>query len=186
MKNVILFIYLILIIPCTYSIKNGLSIVIEPTWKELQTNYKKHKCFDNQCILIGSITFNKRSADPVILSNLTLLWQGATINYLFGSLYKKSPSRGFLPIQQHLICDSTWKSKQQKLILSFEKKQALNAVDTFYLVLTIPKKLEQTVKMGKFILENTCLPQDLQSHINEQHLSLNLGIIKSITSPDTQ
>ena len=180
MKQKTLCISLLMVAISIHGTEEKLSINITPTWKKLQKNHKKTKQFANQAILIGSITFKKRSNKHIWLDKLTLTWHGPHINNLFGSLYKKSPNDGFLLIEDYLICDGIWQTKQQKLILPFNHHHTLSAVETYYLVLIMPQNIEHSIRSGKFTLDHSAFPEMLQPYISEQRLSLDIGMIKEL------
>lgn len=151
------------------------SISLEPCWNNLAHNNTDHKKFGGQWILIGTITFRKKSKEPIKLNKICLHWHGSAITQLAGSLYKKLSQNKFYPLQENHLCDSTWNTKQQRLILDFSKsKQTLGPLSTFYVVLTVPEALEPTLKKGHFSINKAELPSLLDTNQNNE-LILNLA-----------
>jgi len=158
------------------------NVILEPTWQDLEHNAKKSKDFGGKLILVGTITFKKKeSVEPVYLNHLELTWHGDKINNLASSLYKKNldpDKKDFLPIEDYLVCDGMWNKKKQTLILNFDQKHTLGPINTFYLVLTVPKKLEQSLQNGYFCIEKQCLPYRLKQSIEHDSLALEFKKIK--------
>lgn len=153
---------------------NEFSVILEPKWENLESNTKKTEEFGGKWVLVGSITFKKNSKESVNLNNIYLRWQGENIENLVGSLYKKKSDKNFIPIQDYLICDSVWNKAKQTLILKFDEKQTLGPSTTFYLVLTIPEKIEKKVQNGSFIIEKEHLPDQFKGYAQQHSLSLAL------------
>jgi len=153
---------------------NAFSVILESKWENLESNTKKTEEFGGKWVLVGSITFKKNSKEPVNLNKIYLKWDGESIENLVGSLYKKKPNKDFIPIQDYLVCDSAWNKTKQTLILKFDEKQTLGPITTFYLVLTIPEKIEKKVKQGSFIIEKECLPDQFKGYAKQHNLSLAL------------
>ena len=149
-----------------------LDIHLEPIWQNLETNPAKIKQFGGKWILIGSITFKKRSRDTIYLNNLHLCWQGKPINNLIGTLYKKTAGKDFLPIEENVVCDGAWNNQQQKLLLTFDKQFALGLNNTFYLVLTVPETLEPDLRQGSFTLDEKSLPEPFKFYLHNKQLAL--------------
>lgn len=151
-------------------------VIIEPTWQDLEGNPQKSKEFGGQLILVGTITFKKKeSSEPVYLNHLELVWHGEKINTLASSLYKKKldpDKKDFIPIEDYLVCDGIWNKSKQTLILNFAQKHTLGPINTFYLVLSVPKKLKSLLQNGSFCIEKQCLPYRLKQSIQNESLSL--------------
>ena len=124
--------------------------------------------------MVGSITFKKKSKEPLFIDTLNLTWNGKHIDHLAASLYKKNLSRDFLPIEDNLICDGVWNKTKQTLLFNFDEKETLNPTTIFYLVLTIPDHLEPTLKKGAFVLEEQSLPKPFKQCSQTMHLSLEI------------
>lgn len=152
------------------------AIIIEPKWQDLEREPEKAKEFGGKLILVGSITLKKRSKEHVSLSKFWLRWNGAPIDNLVGSLYKKESDKDFHPIEEYLICDGVWNKNKQRLLLEFDEKQTLGALNVFYVVLTVPQELEKTLKSGKFEIEHSCLPELLQECTKNQELALSIDV----------
>jgi len=153
------------------SIEND--IIVKPKWHDLDRgNHHKITEFGGKWILVGSITFKKRCKDPICLEELSLHWNGATINNLTASLYRKNSSKTFLPIEKNLICDGIWNKNKQSLIFSFDDKETLFPTTTFYLVLTVPGELETILSSGTFSLEQSCLPKPFKQCAQAVTLSI--------------
>lgn len=159
------------------------TIKLEPKWDDLDKN-NKTKIFKDQWILAADIIIKKTAPEYVSLDELHLCWHGKNgkkINQLVASLYEKNNDKNFMPIEQYLICDSTWKKSEQKLILKFEKPKILFSVNKLSLVLTVPKELIKTLKSGHFTLDAECLPAEYKEYAAENDLCLYLG--DKITKP---
>src|SRR5579872_6245716 len=121
---------------------DNFNIVVKPKWRHLDNDDKKIIDFGGKWVLVGSITFKKRCKDPIFLETINLRWNGEPIPNLVASLYKKTFSKDFLPIEKNLICDSVWNTTKQMLVFNFNEKETLAPTTTFYLVLTIPQSVE--------------------------------------------
>lgn len=130
--------------------------------------------FGGKWVLVGSITFKKKSKEQLFIDTLSLSWKGQHIDHLVASLYKKNLSRDFLPIEDNLICDGVWNKTKQSLIFNFDEKETLNPTTIFYLVLTIPHTLEPILKNGAFVLEEHNLPKPFKQNSQTMHLSLEI------------
>lgn len=150
-------------------------IILESTWKDLDTDIAQSQEFGGKWILIGSITFRKKAKEVVNLEKLYLHWTGKPLAHLLGSLYKKTTSHDFLPIQDYLVCDGKWNNAQQILMLDFEQKLTLGPTNTFYLVLTVPDNVENIVKEGSFDILDSYLPEPFKECLAQEKHSLALG-----------
>lgn len=149
------------------------TIVIEPKWHDLEKRQQDSGLFGGKWILAGSITFRKKSKDTVYLSKLTLRWRGKKrINNLLGSLYRKNLDKQFLPIEEFLLSDSNWNKKKQTLVFNFHKSIYLGPTNIFYLVLTVPEQLEETLKQGSFLIEAQSLPTPFKLAARHRPLTL--------------
>ena len=152
-------------------------VIVQAQWKNLDSNPQRIKRFGGKWILAGSITFKKRSPEMVFLDEIQLTWKGKKINQLTGSLYEKNNMSLFLPIEKYLVCDSIWKQSTQQLFLRFNRPLTLGAVNTFYLVLTVPEELETVLKSGQFSIEQNGLPLPYRDYVKEHELSLTLNTL---------
>ena len=153
------------------------TIKLEPRWDDLDKN-NKAELFKEKWILAADIIIKKTAPEYVSLNELHLCWHGKNgkkINQLIASLYEKNSDKDFMPIEQYLICDSTWKKSEQKLILKFVKPKMLFTSNKLSLVLTIPKDLITTVKSGHFTLDNDYLPAEYKDYASQHDLCLYLG-----------
>jgi hypothetical protein len=140
---------------------------VEPHWDNIESNCTHEKEFGGRWMLVGSITFRKKSKEQTKLETMKLSWHGKHIDHLYGSLYKKLPDKKFLPIEQNLVCDSAWNKARQELILNFKhNKQTLGPINIFYLVLTVPHEMEDTLRQGHFSVVKKELPAPFQSKAN--------------------
>ena len=138
-------------------------ISVTPHWQSVESSCKHEEEFCSKWILVGSITFRKKSKNPIKLESLRLAWNGKRINHLDGSLYTKVPGKKFLPIEQNLVSDSNWNKGRQELIFNFQdNKQTLGPTSIFYLVLTVPKDIQDTLKRGHFSVIKQALPPAFQ------------------------
>jgi len=151
------------------------NVILTAHWQDLESNAQKAEQFGGKWILAGSITFKKKAKDTVHLNRIYLQWEGESIENLVASLYKTETDKPFLPIQENLICDGLWNKAQQTLMLNFDKKETLGFTNTFNLVLTVPEKLEDTLKKGSFDLLPTYLPEPFKVATRKRSLSLTFN-----------
>jgi len=154
--------------------KEAFKVILEAKWQNLQNDPQKIELFGGKWILAGSITFKKKSSEIIFLDQIQLTWKGEPIAHLIGSLYEKNDTSSFLPIEKYLVCDSQWKKSTQQLLMEFKEPLTLGAVNTFYLVLTVPEKIEQALKNGEFHIEQTGLPLRYREYVKNKHLSIAL------------
>ncbi len=159
---------------CTLALED-FSVSLEPKWQNLEHDQQKSKEFGGKWILVGSITFEKKSKELVSLDKINLHWNGTDIDNLIGSLYKKYPDKEFIPIEDNLICDGSWNKTKQTLILKFTERLTLGPITTFYLVLTVPETTELMLKNGSFCLEEQCLPEPFKPYARKRQLSLSVN-----------
>lgn len=148
------------------------TIIVEPQWLDLEHNHQNAAIFGGKWILAGSITFRKKSKDTIYLSKLSFRWKGNKLDNLLGSLYKKDLDKQFLPVEEFLISDSYWNKKKQALIFNFNKPISLGPKNIFYLVLTVPEPVENTIKEGFFVVESNNLPAPYKSITRQKTQSL--------------
>ncbi|MDP3889358.1 MAG: hypothetical protein Q8Q25_02330 [bacterium] len=165
-----------------HAVSNDFSIKLEPQWKDLEQDPHKEKRFGGKLILAGSISFKKKSKETLCINKLHLQWHGPQMDNLVASLYKKNLDKEFIPIEDSLICDGIWHKKEQRLLLNFDQKCPLGPINVFYLVLSIPKSLERTIKHGSFTIINHCLPYQLHPCLEDMTLSLSFS---ALTNPST-
>lgn len=150
-------------------------IILESKWEHLEHNQQRIVQFGGLWILAGSITFKKKSKEDVNLSQLALHWKGPYLGKITGSLYEKNFEKIFYPIEDFLVCDGVWNAKQQTLLFEFDQKCTLRAVNTFYLIFTVPLQQETLLKNGSFSIAQNCLPNQFKEHINAASLSLSFN-----------
>lgn len=155
----------------SYAVDN-FDIILKSKWQQLGCNDNKCADFGGKWIIIGSITFKRRSKDPIFVDKINLRWHGGNLDHLIASLYRKNIGKEFLAIEQSLICDGQWNSKTQTLILDFDEEEKLGTTSVFYLVLTIPETVEPILKGGHFCLENNCLPHPFKQCAQNEKLIL--------------
>lgn len=146
-------------------------IEVKSNWQDLEKSPQKIKQFGGKWIWAGTFTFKKRSKEPIYLNSLDIQWNGQTIKNLTGTLFTKDPDKDLLPIEENLISDGKWNQKQQILHFTFNKKIKINTLQTFCLVLTIPKNLENTLQKGKFTLNKYSLPYQFKKVTQRKKLS---------------
>lgn len=149
-------------------------------WQDLDQNSNAPISFDSQWILAGSITFEKKSKEPVSLHRLHLQWFGDHLEQLTASLYRKIPDRDFYPIEATLICDGVWCEKKQTIMLTFNEEKNLGLRTIFYLVLTIPNNLVPIIKKGSFSILAHTLPEYFRPNSESKTLCLSLDALGSI------
>lgn len=163
------------IIPIVSNALEDFDVTLQPEWTNLDENNTTVHDFGGKWMLAGSITFKKKIKEPVSIKRILLTWNGDTINNLIASLYKKDLDKGFLPIEDNLLCDGVWNKAKQTLILNFDEKETLGPVTIFYLVLTVPESLEPLLKTGSFCIDEQCLPAAFKDCANNKTLSLAIG-----------
>jgi len=151
--------------------KADYSIIVEPQWQYLEDDEQKNEVF-GKWVFAGKIVLRKKSKETVHISELHFTWKGQKLSTLFGSLYKKDLNKKFLPLQDVLISDSKWNKRQQRLVFDFEKPISLGPTNIFYLVLTVPEKIEDVVKEGLFFVEPEGLPSQFQEVVQNKQLAL--------------
>jgi len=157
-------------------------VLLEAKWENLDSNPQRIKKFGGKWILVGSITFKKRSSEVLFLDEIQLTWEGDQIPRLTGSLYQKNDTSAFLPIEKYFLCDSLWKSSTQQMLLKFHQPITLGSVNTLYLVLTVPEELENKLKKGKFKLEHVGLPMRYRQYVEGHSLSIALNDLHQQTA----
>jgi len=156
--------------------KEPFQVVLSAKWENLDNDPQKIALFGGKWILAGSITFKKRSSEMIFLDEIQLTWEGEKLDALVGSLYEKNDlSSLFLPIERYLVCDGCWRKSTQQLFLRFNRTLTLGAVNTFYLVLTVPKEIEEKLKNGKFRMEKVGLPLPYRQYVGCHELAISLN-----------
>lgn len=154
---------------------DNFDIVLKSKWKNLCCNDNKCADFGGKWILVGSITFKRRSKEPIYVDHINLSWHGEKLDNLTASLYRKTQNKDFLAIEENLVCDGKWNQKTQTLILDFDEEEKLAPTTIFYLVLTIPESIETILKKGYFCLESECLPHSFKQCIKSEKLILAIN-----------
>jgi hypothetical protein len=149
-------------------------VVVESKWQNLDLDANRIKLFGGKWILAGSITFKKRSTEAVFLDEIQLSWKGEKIEQLIGSLYEKNETGDFLPIEKYFVCDSNWKKSTQQLFLRFNQPVTLGAINTFYLVLTLPESIESILQNGSFYIGQAGLPLPYREYVKDHELAIAL------------
>lgn len=129
------------------------SMLTTPTWKEYPITNKMLR-FDKEKWAWTS-SFILKSKQPFKLTNLVLDWKGKKLDKVFASLYHKKERDSLIPIQKNLVCEGTWDAAKQQLMFSLNEK--IIAVNKYHLVLSYPKRLEPSVKTGRFVVRNTTM-----------------------------
>ena len=175
---------LILLTAATTLSASDCDVLLAPLWDNLEKNNMHEKQFGGKWILVGSITFHKKSKLSAKLEKISLTWHGNYIDHLSGSLFKKVPDKKFMPIEDNLLCDGSWNKTEQRLILDFnDRKQTLGPRNIFYLVFTVPESIESKLKSGYFSLTQTNLPDTFYS--NNQDMKLDLAQLNATHATST-
>lgn len=159
-------------------------INLEPKWENIEKNTKT-KEFGGKWMLVGSITFRKKSGvkEKCCLETMILKWNGSPVEKLQGSLYVKLPEKNFLPIEENVLSDGQWNTADQTLTFAFtERKQTLGPINVFYVVLTIPEELEPILQNGSFSLVTNTLPEPFQQFAKENKTDLTVNSSVNIPS----
>lgn len=154
---------------------DNFDIVLKSKWKELGCSGNKCADFGGKWILVGSITFKRRSKEPIYVDEINLSWYGEKLDNLTASLYRKTRGKDFLAIESNLICDGQWNQKTQTLIFDFDEEEKLAPTSIFYLVLTVPDDVEPILKRGHFCLKNNCLPRPFKQCAQDEKLILAIN-----------
>ena len=150
--------------PCEISIETG--------WQEIEENqFYKH---DNKWVLVCTVTFKKRTEEPIILNTLDITWNGPEIEKLDGELFKNNQNKIFVPVDEAWVSDGIWQKYKQTLHFTFAHNEHLGSFSRFYLVLTVPQALEPTLQQGSFTIVEGALPYQLQTKPST-HLSFTLN-----------
>lgn len=149
------------------------NIQLETFWQNIEGRKTNDEKFGGHWILAGGITFKKKSNDTVAMDTLRLAWKGPKVGHLFASLYRKEIGRPFRAIEDNLVCDGVWRPRDQSLTFTFNTHEHIGAINTFYLVLTVPNNLEPILKTGHFEIEKIDLPIQFQEHNKTKTLALN-------------
>ena len=94
MKCYIIISFFCIFLFLTSTAEDNFDIVLKPKWRNLDNNNnKKDIDFGGKWILVGSITFKKKSKEPLFIDTISLRWNGEPITNLIASLYKKNFSK---------------------------------------------------------------------------------------------
>lgn len=156
-----------------YPLEND--IILEPKWQEICNNNNKCCSFGGKWVLVGSITFKRKSKNPIFLDQINFVWHGEKIDNLIASLYRKPYNKEFFAIEENLICDGLWSEKTQTLVFEFGDQQKLNPTTVFYVVLTVPHSMEPILKSGHFYLKDNCLPHPFKQSLPQEKLILTIN-----------
>lgn len=151
----------------------GYEFKIEKHWENLEKDSKNSTLFGSMWIWAGTVTFKKRPPEKILLDNLTLQWKGKHIGNLTGTLFRKEPSKPFLPLEHNVVSDGTWNTQKQTFTFPFKKQEPLHPTDTFCLVLAVAKNLETTLQEGSFVIEPKTLPIAFRKSADKKKLSLS-------------
>lgn len=161
--------------PAPYEFSHdGLTITLTPAWQQIGHGKARANTFGGAWMCVGIITIKKRVNETLFLTEAVFHWHGAPFKNLHASLYRKN-SEPFLAIEENVVSDGVWKASQQLLSFSFNNKQILDPVTTFYLVLTVPTSLEEPLKSGTFELLAARLPEHIRLYLGNKPLSLALS-----------
>ncbi len=182
MKRIILISVLCIIHIALQGNTKPCEITIQSRWQDLETP-RETKLFGSKWILAAEITFKRTPEikEAIFIDRLQFSWNGPTIFNLHASLFKKTPNKRFLPLEEALLCDGKWNNNTQELYFSFDEEQRLDPITTFYIVVTIPNDIEDLLQQGNFTLINSCLPDELQDP-NAMAFALSFTVRPSTTS----
>ena len=94
------------------------------------------------------------------------------------SLSESKYYKEILPIEENVLCDSTWNKTKQMLLFDFsQRKQTLGPLNIFYVVLTIPEEIESIIHKGHFSLITQGLPDLFQQYVRENNTDLAMNSI---------
>ncbi|MFZ5953524.1 MAG: hypothetical protein ACOYT8_00315 [Candidatus Dependentiae bacterium] len=144
-------------------------------WENLEKRIATSERFGSKLILIGTLMFKKRANEPIILNHLQMQWHGTYIDQLSASLYHKKNNLRFIPLEDNLICDGIWNKHKQRITFKFNKPYSLSAHTQFYIVLSIPSELENTMKLGSFTIEKNSMPDLIQCSIPDKACILQMA-----------
>jgi hypothetical protein len=178
--------FLLLINLCTFSgtalhaiVSHQCELSVKPLWQKLQ---RDSASLQGDWIVVGTLTFRKKLAEPVHLTTLALSWQGETLQNVQASLYRTEVNEPFFATDDYWVSDGIWSREKQQLFFKLDRKKALSAITTFHLVLTIPLSLNAVFKSGFFKIDSCSLPTHYQN-IGDEMLILQFDAITPERNP---
>ena len=129
------------------------SLCSTPTWREYNLDNKKI-LFDKEK-WAWTLSFILKSKKPFQFTTLVLEWKGKKIDSLAASLDHKKERDTLIPIQENLVSQGSWNTDKQQLQFTFNEK--VIAVNKYHLMVSYPKRLEEQLKFGKFVIKNTTM-----------------------------
>ncbi|MBI2775075.1 hypothetical protein HYX58_03665 [Candidatus Dependentiae bacterium] len=164
------FVVVLIALGVPFSAYCQVQMTINQKWKRVDTAHSTSR-YESFWLLACTIEFKKKKTDQsLFLEKLLISWKGAQLEHLHGTLYKKPLEKEFLPFQEHLLCESSWNRQKQQIIFRFQHPLALEAETTLCLVLSVPQKLESTIRTGYFEFERNTFPKTLQGSLAHKKL----------------
>lgn len=149
-----------------------LSVTAE--WVDLDEK-DRNETFGSKWVRVATFTIKNRSKEFIPLEQINLGWKGKPIEELEASLFKKDPyGNNCMALEESLVCDGIWHKDTQILQLKFKERQHLQVVTSFCLVLTVPQKLENTLKSGHFAVLANKLPRQLQPSAEKKEFKISM------------
>ncbi len=180
MKRIIIFCLSLILntIIATSPKENAYQIDINSIWKDLDATSKNNTqdVFGGKWILAGTFIFRNKTGDPVPMQELSLAWKSTIpLQNLHGSLFKKEPHEGFLPLEENLVSDGHWNKDKQILHFKFKEQQYIGIKTIFFLVLTVPSHIEEALKEGFFSVIIDNLPRQLKKAVSKKIPTLSIS-----------
>lgn len=154
--------------------KPACELHIVPEWRNLDNDPNHIKELGGNWVLVARFVIKRRSKDFIRLDNLSFAWRGEHISHLAASLFRGHSSGDLIPVEENLVCDGIWRSTNQILQLRFQQKEYLQPTNIFYLVLTVPERLEKILKKGHFELLPDSLPRQLRPAVEEKNFRISM------------
>jgi len=155
---------------------DNFAVTIRPQWDDLEKTADRSERFGGKWIVAGKIQFKKMAKEPTTLKKIVLNWHGKPMENLCASLYRKEATKSFKPIERYLVCDGEWNKQAQALSLNFDRHVHLNTVSNFYLVLTVPNSVQETLKNGHFELSQNGIPAPFRDCLKRGSCSLSFEV----------
>lgn len=148
-----------------------IQMTLKQEWKRVDSAHTATR-YKSLWLLACTIEFKKKKTDQsLFLEKLLISWKGIQLEHLHGSLYKKHFDNEFFPLQEHLLCESSWNRQKQQIIFRFERPLVLEAETTLCLVFSVPQQIESTLKNGYFEFERNTFPAILQESLIHKTLT---------------
>lgn len=142
MKLMILFILTALYIHTLLTAHPFYTTKTETMWKDLSSCSHAHP--DERWVLVAKKTIRNRSNERSHLETFQIKWEPKNLKPLTpltASLFVQHNERDpFTPTQDHFLCTGSWNPQQKSIQFTLAKPYPIKAIETFYVVLTLPRR----------------------------------------------